>query len=138
MIYVINTIDRIDELANQWLLAKKSENEASKQRVTVEKQLIDALEFTQLEGSNRLKTDQFKVTLTAKLNKKLDVEKWLTIRDSIPDALRPVIKETPIIEYKIDDKGMAYIKENNPDVFTLLSEVITLTPAKTAVKVEVL
>lgn len=135
---MINTIDRIDELANQWLLAKKSENEASKQRVAFEKQLIEALEFTQLEGSNRLKTDQFKVTLTAKLNKKLDVEKWLTIRDSIPDALRPVIKETPIIEYKIDDKGMAYIKENNPEVFTLISEVITLTPAKTAVKVEVL
>ena len=130
--------ENLNDLASQWREAKKAEDQANAQRVALEQQLIKTLEFTKPEGSQSVKTDTFKVTLTAKLNKKLDIPHWLSIKERIPDALRAVVKEKPTIDYKLDDKGLKYLENNEPDIYTLLCEAITVTPAKTAVKVEVL
>jgi len=126
------------ELADQWRAAKRDEDQANIRRVEIEKQMIAVADFKKLEGTESHKSDTKKVTFTAKLKKKLDIKKWLSIKPRIPEALRNVVKETSVIEYKLDDKGINYLKNNEPDVFSILSEALTITPVKTAVKVELL
>jgi hypothetical protein len=126
------------DLADQWRAAKRDEDQANIRRVEIEKQMITAAAFIKLEGSESHKSDTKKVTFTAKLTKKLDVKKWLSVKGNIPEAFRSVVKEKSVIEYKLDDKGVKYLESNEPDIFAILSEALTITPAKTAVKVELL
>ena len=132
----INPNTELFTLADQWKEAKRNEDNANKLRVQIEQQMIAAAAFTKLEGSQTLKNDAVKVTFTAKLMKKLDVKKWLDIKPRLPEAFQRVVKETSIIDYKLDQKGMDYLRDNAPDSFAQVAEAITVTPTKTAVKVE--
>lgn len=125
----------IDPLCQQWRDAKRAEDQAKKTRTDIEQQLIEALAFNKPEGSQTLKTETFKVTLTGKLNRKLDTNKWELIKASIPPNLNPVEES---ISYKVIDKGIRYLEANEPETFKQIAPCLTTTPAKTAVKVEVL
>ncbi len=125
----------IDQFCQQWRQAKQAEDQAKKTRTEIEQQMLEVLAFNKPEGSETIKTDTFKVTLTGKLNRKLDTHKWEQVKESIPPQLNPVEES---ISYKIIDKGIRYLEANEPDTYKLIAPCLTTTPAKTAVKVEVL
>ncbi|MCF8000089.1 MAG: hypothetical protein K9L25_13735 [Methylovulum sp.] len=132
----INPNTELFTLADQWKEAKRNEDNANKLRVQIEQQMIAAASFTKLEGSQTLKNDALKVTFTAKLMKKLDVKKWLDIKPRLPEAFQRVVKETSTIDYKLDQKGLDYLRDNAPEILAQVAEAITVAPTKTAVKVE--
>jgi hypothetical protein len=115
------------ELAQQWLDAKQREREANAERIKIEEQIVAALGKRD-EGAQSHKIDGFKITVTGKVTRKMDWDKWEVVKDQIPEALRP-IKLKP----ELDERGVKYLKENKPDIYGLLP--ITVAPAKTGVDV---
>jgi hypothetical protein len=124
----------VRDLMCAWIGAKKEEDEANKNRVAIENILITTLAFNKREGSETKKFDDLKITLTAKLNRTVDTDKWLEIKAQVPESLQAVVEEK--ITYKVTDKGARWLEENAPEVYTLVSKAITTKPAKVAVKVE--
>lgn len=124
----------VNDLMQKWLAEKHKESEANKNRVAIENLLISTLDFNKREGSETKKFEDQKITFTAKLNRSVDVDKWLEIKSQVPENLQAVVEEQ--VTYKVTDKGCRWLEENNRDVYALVSKAITTKPAKVAVKIE--
>lgn len=119
----------LKELAEKWIAAKHAESEWNKRRIEIEERIV-ALTGKKDEGSQTVNEDVFKIVVTGKLTRKLDLEKWAAVRDEIPRNLWPIkIKE------ELDERGVKYLQQNEPEIYAMLP--IEVKPAKTAVSVEV-
>ncbi len=135
-------LQQLDKLSIAWLEAKADETTANKKRVAIEKQLLELYQFDKPDGSKTFSDTTenalVKVTITNKINFKLDIDAYSgikqdtgkTIEESIPLEIRPV-------DYvpKLIPAGVKWIKENKPEIARMLSHCITEKPAKTGVKV---
>ena len=134
---------RLEMLSIAWLKVKAKETTANKERIAVEKQLLDLYQFDKPDGSKTFtdltETASVKVTISNKMNFKLDVDAYSGIKDSktnmtveemIPPELRPVSYEP-----KLSPVGVKWLKENEPEITRMLSRCITEKPAKSGVKV---
>lgn len=124
--------EQLNQLCNEWRLAKRTLDEARTSMIETEEKII-ALVGNKEEGSQTQKTDQFKITTTGVINRRLDPALLDAVIDQIPLHLRPI--KTKV---ELDKKGYAYIKENEPAIYKLLSPAVTIKPGKTSVKIEVL
>ena len=118
----------LEQLSGEWLDAKRDENKAAKQRIEIEDQIV-ALTGKKDEGSQTHDATGFKVTVTGKISRKMDWDKWELVKTQISPHLHPV-KFKP----ELDDKGVKYLQANEPDIYKLLP--IEVKPAKTAVEVK--
>lgn len=118
------------EIAQELYEARQVEREANERRVQLEEELI-ALVGAREEGSKTHTIGDFKVTITGKLNRKID---WEIFDDSIapqiPESLQPVK-----IKRELDEAGVKYLANNEPQLYKLLSKALTIKPAKTAVTI---
>lgn len=122
----------VESLCADLLRAKEVESAATDARIVVERQIIDLLGLPD-EGSKTVDAGAFKIRLEQKINRKLDDKKWRSIMETIPEHLRPVI----VVEsYKIEDKGVRYLRDNEPGYYKILAQAIEEKPAKPSVKVE--
>jgi hypothetical protein len=128
-----NNLKEIEEAADRWLDWKTEEDWARSCRLKAEKALLKLIPQDKAEGTSTLKQGDYKITLTAKLNRTLDADAYHAIVDQIPVDLRPV-------RYKaeLDLKGIRYLENNEPDTYALIAHCINTKPAKAAVKVEAL
>lgn len=123
-------MDKIDELAIKWSIAKQKEDKARDERVDVERQII-ALHPAREEGSETFATPQgVKISLTGKLTYKVDTTQLLAITANWPEEARPVKTEI-----KADESILKALREHSPDAWRQIAPAITVTPAKTGVKV---
>lgn len=115
-----------------WRAAKRAEDAAKADRIAAETLLIDLLAFKKTEGSQTFKTaDGWKAVLTAKLDRKLDEEKWLEVENQFPVDMRPIK-----IKRELDTKGVNWLEKNAPTLYSILSSCMTIKPAKVGVKIE--
>lgn len=121
----------VEELANDYITAKAFEAEANKARVAIEQQLIDALGAKEEGAQTHELTNGLKVTITGKLSYKADMPLLMQIAGSLPESLRPLKVET-----KLDETGAKYLKNNEPEIWAMLSPAITIAPAKTSVAIK--
>ena len=119
----------VEELCVKWLGAKQAESEWNLRRIQIEEDIIK-ITGKRDEGSQTSDHGTYKVTVTGKVSRKMDWEKWKAIEGQIPVSLRPV-KMKP----ELDEKGVKYLKDNEPEIYALLP--IDVKPAKTAVEVKV-
>ena len=119
----------LDQLCIEWATAKAAEQAANAARVAVEAKIL-AETGKKDEGSKTIELDRFKVTVTGKVTRKMDWDQWEKVKDQIPELMRPVKSKL-----ELDEKGVKYLQLNEPAVYALLP--ITVTPAKTAVAVEI-
>ncbi len=122
---------QIEQAAQDWRTYKRQEDMAKENRITAELKLIELIGFNKLEGSQTTKTVDHKISLTAKLDRKLDQSAYLAIESQLPENMRPV--KTKL---ELDLKGIKWMEENAPDQYALVAPCITTKPAKAAVKVE--
>ena len=116
----------MEELCRQFLVAKQKEAEAKQVRLSLEKQILERADETPLEGTKTLVPGgAFKLTITSKLNRKLDLESYENLL--LPDNLR-------FVDYKptINLKRLRAIEMVDPD---LVHSCVTTKPAKPAIKV---
>lgn len=118
------------EIANELFAAKLAEKEANERRVALEEELI-GLVGAKEEGAQTHTIGDYKITITGKLNRKLDWEMFdASIAAKIPESLQPVK-----IKRELDETGVKYIQNNEPQLYKLLAKALTIKPAKTAVTI---
>ena len=123
-------MDKIDELAIKWSIAKQKENAARDERVVVEEQIL-ALHPAREEGSESFATPMgVKISLTGKLTYKADLDKLLALTATWPEEARPIKTEV-----KADESILKALREHSPEAWLQIAPAITVTPAKTGVKV---
>lgn len=121
-----------EELAQLWTDAKAAERAAREERIEIEEALIDKLGGAKEEGSQTHELGNgLKVTVTGKLSYKADMPALLALCERIPESLRPIKVET-----KLDEVGAKYLRANDPELWRLISDAISISPAKTGLTVK--
>jgi ABC-type lipoprotein release transport system permease subunit len=122
----------IHDVAADLMVARALEKTATEQRVAMEEELIALLGGAKIEGADTHHIGPYKVTITGKLNRKLDLKKYDQIVDRIPEALRPVK-----VKRELDVTGIKYLANNEPEIYAMLANAGALTaePAKTSVTI---
>ena len=122
----------IDGLASEWLEVKALEKDIIAKRHAIEEQITAALEAKD-EGSITHKLEEFKVTLTQPVVRKVDSIVWEKIKDKIPPEMHPV-KMTLVA----DSVGCRYLADKEPRLWAKIAKAFETKQGKIGVKVEVL
>ena len=125
-------MSNIDGLASQWLEVKALEKDIIAKRHAIEEQITAALEAKD-EGSITHKLEEFKVTLTQPVVRKVDAIVWEKIKDKIQSEMHPV-KMTLVA----DSVGCRYLADKEPRLWAKIAKAFETKQGKIGVKVEVL
>ncbi len=121
----------IDVLAEQWLIQKNFEQKAREARIRIEEKMLPLLE-TKEEGSKTTITAfDRKITVTQRIDRKLDSKELMKVRADIPADLLPLR-----ISEVIDLVRLRYLQNNEPDTYRLIARAIVSKPGKPHIKVE--
>jgi hypothetical protein len=120
----------LSALARDWLEAKQREVQAQSDRIKIEAQLSSALEAKQ-EGSITHRIDEYKVTLTQPVTRKVDPDVWASVENKCPVALRPI--KTKI---EPDASGIKWLMENEPSIWVKIAPAFESKKGKIGVRVE--
>lgn len=124
-------MDALDDLANQWRIAKQKEESAKELRIFLENEILK-LHPAKEEGSETFATPAgFKIKLTAKMSYKVDIDKLAELTQGWPMDVRPIKHEI-----KADETKLKAIRNEAPKLWADIAQAITVTPAKTGVAIE--
>jgi hypothetical protein len=125
-------LEPLENLVDQWTSAKRDEEAANRRRVELEGAII-ARTGEPEEGSETVElADGRKLTVTSKITRTIDEQLWRSVLHDVPEHLRPIVfVETA----KLDTKGLRWLRENQPQVYALVSTAITAKKAKSAIAV---
>lgn len=129
---VRDKVTTIDDLAIALKEAKAAETAARNARLEIEELIIDAVGSKE-EGAFNADGDNYRLTTTGKLNRKIDDVRGLE-RVLPGDFFKRLVK----VSHSIDTKELRYLHDNEPDIYKTVSGYITTKPAKTAVSVKAL
>lgn len=115
------------EIAADLFAAKQAEKEAEAKRIALEEELVAVLGKRD-EGSKTHAVGNFKVTITGRVNRKIDWDMFDEVSSKIPESLWPV-KRT------LDVTGVKYLANNEPTLYKVLAPALTVEPAKTTVSI---
>ena len=66
-----------------------------------------------------------KVTVTCRINRRVNFKDWAALKADIPEAMRPFkLKEV------LDETGLDWLRLNEPDLYAKIARVITASPGK--------
>jgi len=122
----------INELAAKLIEAKEVESAARAHRLEVEQEIIEVVGVKD-EGSTTIKNDYFAVTTTGKVTRSLDVDRLVAIKDRIP---KPIMDKLVKIKPQLDTRSLRYIESNEPDIYQIFSQALTIKPAKPSVTIK--
>jgi hypothetical protein len=119
-----------ESLCAAWLEAKHAENVARILRLEIETDLAEAFDVP-TEGSKTHRLDNYKLTITQPVYRKVDETEWLRVASLIPENLRPVR-----VKLEADGTGCKYLANNEPDMWKAVAGAFETKPGKVGVKVE--
>ncbi len=122
----------LENLIPLWIEAKRNEEAAKALRLEIEERIL-AVQPAKEEGATTVEAAGYKVTLTGSLSYKADdldalreiTRKW--------DANLVPIKTT----HALDATGCKFLRRERPELWKEIARVITVSPAKTGLKVAV-
>lgn len=120
-------MDQLKDLSTQWLEAKAREKQANSDRIAIEEKIV-AITGKRDEGSKTHDIGDFKITVTGKINYKMDWKKWDEVKAQVPAELHPV-KLKP----EVDAKGIGWLRDNKPELYALVP--VEIAPAKTGIEI---
>ena len=123
-------MDNREALCAEWLEAKRAETAANKRRIEIEAQLAQCFDVPE-EGSKTHKLDNFKITLTQPVSRKVDEAVWDQVKRTVPAALRPVK-----MKLEADAVGCKYLLTKEPEIWARIAAAFETKPGKIGVKVE--
>lgn len=119
-----------EQLCADWLEAKRLEDRARDKRLEVEGQLAQAFDVPQ-EGSKTHKLDNYKLTLTQPVYRKIDAAEWDIVKANAPSNMHPIK-----IKIEADTAGCKYLANNEPEIWGKIASAFEAKPGKVSVKVE--
>ena len=118
------------EIADELFQAKQDERKANEHRVALAEDLITILGNRE-EGATTHQVGDYKITITGKLKRKINWDMFdSTIAARIPESLHPVK-----LKRELDETGVKYLANNEPQLYKVLASALTIEPAKTDVKI---
>lgn len=118
------------EIAEDLFNAKLDEAKATAKRVALEEELIE-LVGAKKEGAQTHTIGDFKITITGRINRKIDWDLFDSgIASKIPETLHPVK-----VKRELDETGVKYLENNEPQLYKILAKALTVKPAKTNVTI---
>lgn len=124
-------MDALDDLANQWRIAKEKEDSARNLRVFLESEILK-LHPAKEEGSETFSTPAgAKIKLTGKISYKADLAKLQALTANWQQDAIPIKTEV-----KIDETKLKMIRSDAPRMWAEIASAVTVTPAKTGVAIE--
>lgn len=120
-----------EQLAAEWLAAKKTENAAATRRLEIEQELLKFLPPKEEGRSTTTLTNGFRVMSAGKLTYKADVEHLLSLTSAWPADAKPI--RTKI---EADESLLKAIRTDRPDLWRQISPAISVKPAKTYIVIE--
>ena len=115
----------LDELAYELEKCKAAEEAARIERIKAENALIEAVGLKE-DGTTTTKTDWYRISTVAKLNRKL-------IAEDIPDKLYHAITR---VKHELDVTALKKLATSHPEQYREACRFIATTPAKPSVKIE--
>lgn len=114
------------DLCRAYILAKAREKAAKEERLKVEADLISVINPTKAEGTETMAAEGFKVSVTSKLSRKLDLKAYQALE--LPDNMT-------FVDFKpsINLKNLRMLERIDP---ALVAQCITTKPAKPSIKIE--
>lgn len=124
--------DTIDNAAKDFLEAKGRELDAYHDRIEAENRLI-ALIGVKAEGTTSAKTGTYKVATCGRMTYSLDNAAYAAIAARIPESIRD-----RLVRYKAEPVlgELRYLEANEPELYAIFAEALTIKPAKPSVSVE--
>lgn len=124
-------MNAMDDLANQWRIAKEKEESARNLRVFLENEILK-LHPAREEGSETFTTEAgAKVQLTGKLSYKVNMDKLAALTADWQHDARPIKTEI-----KADETKLKMIRTHAPRMWAEIAPAIEVKPAKTGVSIE--
>lgn len=124
-------MDALDVLATQWQAAKRREEVARDERVSIEEKILKAHPAKE-EGSETVTTTAgVKIKLTGKIIYKANVTMLDALTSSWPQDARPIK-----VEVKADETKLKAIRQERPDLWRKIATAVETKPAKTGVAIE--
>lgn len=123
----------IDIVVADLVAAKRIESEANKARVALEEELIKVADFDKIEGAQTYSVGEYKVTITGKLNRKVENVQGLhmtCIDLGLSSDLHPIRTKV-----EVDQTALRYLAHNEVEIFAKLAKFVVTEPAKTAVSI---
>lgn len=126
--------DPLADAVEVYILAKRAEDDATKRRVEAEQRIL-ALHPAREEGSESFEAGGYKVTVTGKIAYACDDVRAMAeacAAQQWSPSMIPVKTQTVL-----DATGCKWLRHNEPEAWTWLSQFVTVKPAKTAISVKV-
>jgi len=118
-----------EELAAEWLSAKRAELEATNRRVQIENDILKLCPPREEGSATTVLTNGVRVKTTGKLTYKADIDRLLTLTAGWPD--KPI--KTKV---EADESLLKAIRTDRPDLWRQIAQAITVKPAKTYIVIE--
>lgn len=122
----------LDQAAYEYEMAEKELKAAQKKRDDAMLQVIEIAGVKE-EGAKTSKASFYKVTTTGRMSRTLD-------RDNLTDVQAQVSPFffSKVIEYKpgIVKKELDYLEKNEPEIYKIFMQAITVKPGKPGLKIE--
>lgn len=124
-------VAELEGLVIEFTHAKLNEELAKKKRLDVEERILALMPVKEEGSTTVVMSSGLKLVLTGKLNYKCDNLKAMAeFCAQWPANMVPVKTEL-----KLDETGCKWLRGNDPEAWASLAQFVTVTPAKTAVKV---
>ena len=120
----------VDILAQLWAEAKAKEDKAKNERIDIEQKILALMPAKEEGSSTTTTTSGIKITTTGSLKYKADLVRLCELTKAWPDDVRPIKHKV-----EIDETKLKVIRAESPTLWSELAAVVTVEPAKTAVKV---
>lgn len=125
-------LSNIDRAALRLLALKDQEGQARAAREKAETDLL-ALCNSTLEGTICADTALHKIAIRFSCNRKVDADKLAEVASKIPEAIgKRLLRWKP----ELVTAEVRYIEANEPEIYALIAQAITMTSAKPSISVE--
>lgn len=115
------------EIAADLFALDRERKKLDEKRLALEQEIVTLLGKRE-EGSKTHTVGDYKVTITARLNRSIDWEKFDEVSSKIPQSLWPVKRA-------LDETGVKYLANNEPTMYKILSSALTIKEGKTGVSI---
>lgn len=130
----IRTIPSLLERAAEALIqARATEHAAQAARLVAELEVLDLLGEIDGEGTTKLEAGAYKITVRTSMNRTVDKDELARIANDIPEAIgKRLFRWKP----ELDLKELRYIQSNEPQIYGIVAQAITMKSAKPAISAE--
>lgn len=115
------------EIAAELFELDRERKKLDQKRLALEEEIVAVLGKRD-EGSKTHTVGDYKVTISARVNRSIDWEKFDEVSKKIPESLWPVKRA-------LDETGVKYLANNEPAMYKILSSALTVKEGKTGVSI---